>query len=74
MNSLVQDEKIMRRKEVESFLGLSRSWLYAAMDPNSRSYDPSFPLPIRLGARSIGWSRSELHRWLESRKAARPTL
>ncbi len=42
--------RLLRRKQVEQSLGLSRSTIYARLDPNSRHYDPDFPTPIKIGA------------------------
>jgi len=29
-----------------------------------------FPAPVKLGARAVGWRRSDIEAWLESRPAA----
>jgi prophage regulatory protein len=54
-------EKIMRRKEVEQTVGLSRSAIYAAMDKGT------FPRPIKIGVRAVGWPMSKIEAWLEAR-------
>lgn len=56
---------ILRRKQVEAVTGLSRSTIYDRIDPNSPRYDPSFPKPISLGPRAVGFVRSEVETWLE---------
>jgi prophage regulatory protein len=33
----------------------------------------SFPKPIPLGVRAVGWAESDISAWLESRKAIRVT-
>ena len=54
--------KILRRKEVESRTGLSRSTLYA------RIAEGTFPRPINLGGgRAVGWIESEINEWVQSR-------
>lgn len=58
---------ILRRPEVEARTGLSRSTLYAKMNPNSAYYDASFPQPVRLGKRAVGWREADIAAWLESR-------
>lgn len=58
-------ERILRRPEVEARTGLSRSTIYAMMA------EGTFPSPIKLGLRAVGWSETELAAWLESRKAQR---
>lgn len=63
---------IIRRKEVESRVGLSRSSIYALIKANK------FPKPIRLGDSlnpPVGWVEAEVVAWLtaqieKSRKAA----
>ncbi len=60
---------ILRRKQVEARTGLSRSTIY------DRIKAGTFPAPISLGAKAVGWVESEISAWLnariqESRKAA----
>jgi prophage regulatory protein len=56
---------ILRRKQVEARVGLRRSTLY------SRVAEGSFPPPVRLGKRAVGWVESEISEWLERRVAER---
>lgn len=59
---------ILRRKQVEARTGLSRSTIYARLNPKSPSYDPTFPKPIDLGHGMrnppVGWIASEVEDWL----------
>ena len=58
---------ILRRKQVEVRTGLSRSSLYAKLKPNPKrpgDYDPTFPRPIALGAKAVGWVEEEIEAWL----------
>ncbi|MDH1451994.1 helix-turn-helix transcriptional regulator [Aeromonas caviae] len=48
-------------------MGLSRSTIYNKLNPKSKSYDPDFPKPLRLGSSSVGWLLSSVHQWLTSR-------
>ncbi len=71
--------KILRRREVEARLGLSRSTIYARMrfDPaRPNYYDPTFPHPVQLGGRgaAVGWIESEINDWIAAQmeNAARP--
>lgn len=52
---------ILRRKQVEERTGLSRSTIYL------RIQDGTFPRPINLGARAVGWLENEIEAWLASR-------
>jgi prophage regulatory protein len=51
---------ILRRKQVESRTGLSRSSIYAMMAKNK------FPKPVSLGGRAVGWIEIQIDQWLES--------
>lgn len=54
--------RILRRKQVESRTGLSRSTIYARMT------EGSFPRPIDLGGgRAVGWIEAEIEAWLQTR-------
>lgn len=60
---------ILRRKQVEARTGLSRSTIYERIKAGT------FPAPINLGEKAVGWIESEIDAWLnarikESRKAA----
>lgn len=58
---------ILRRRHVQARTGLSRSSIYAKLDPKSSSYDPEFPTSIRLSKTSVGWLTSEIEAWISSR-------
>jgi len=51
---------ILRRKQVEARIGLSRSTIYERIKAGT------FPAPISLGAKSVGWIESEIEAWLSS--------
>jgi prophage regulatory protein len=58
---------ILRRKQVEARTGLSRSTIYAKLRQNPKrpgDYDPTFPTPVSVGAKAVGWVESELDAWL----------
>ena len=71
--------RILRRKQVEARTGLSRSSIYAKLRHNPKrpsDYDPTFPKPVSVGAKAVGWIEAEVNDWLAkrieaSRKAAR---
>lgn len=52
---------ILRRKQVEARTGLSRSTIY------DRIKAGTFPAPISLGAKAVGWIESEIDAWLNAR-------
>lgn len=69
---------ILRRKQVEARTGLSRSAIYAKFRFNPKrpnEFDPSFPKPVPIGARAVGWIEAEVSAWIaaqieNARKAA----
>ena len=58
---------ILRRKQVEARVGLRRSSLY------QRIAEGTFPAPIKLGGRAVGWIEAEIAEWLANRVAERGT-
>ena len=55
---------ILRRPDVEAVTGLSRSTIYKWMD------EGSFPKPVKLGPRAVGWREADINEWLETRDTA----
>ena len=52
---------ILRLPQVKARTGLSRSTIYRHMS------EGSFPKPVSLGARAIGWFESEISEWVNKR-------
>ena len=52
---------ILRLPTVKDRTGLSRSTIYL------RISEGTFPTPISLGSRAVGWIESEINEWLEQR-------
>jgi prophage regulatory protein len=52
---------ILRLPAVKTSTGLSRSTIYL------RIAEGSFPKPVSLGARAVGWLESDIEQWLTSR-------
>ena len=60
---------ILRLLAVKARTGLSRSTIYARVSQGT------FPKPVSLGARAVGWVEAEVQEWVQrqieaSRKAA----
>ena len=60
---------ILRLPAVKTRTGLSRSTIYLRVSQNT------FPKPVSLGGRAVGWLEAEVQEWLQlrieaSRKAA----
>lgn len=66
-NQAVSTEKtelrILRRKQVEARIGLSRSTIYDGINAGT------FPKPISLGTQSVGWIEAEIDQWIRERIA-----
>ncbi len=50
---------ILRLPTVKNRTGLSRSTIYLRVSQGT------FPKPVNLGARAVGWVEAEIQRWLE---------
>ena len=55
---------ILRRPEVQARTGLSRSTIYLKVSQGT------FPRPISIGARAVGWISAEIDTWLEQQVAS----
>lgn len=64
----MQSMNVLRRPQVQARTGLSRSTIYAKLDPESVSFDPSFPKQVPIGLRAVGWIESEIDEWIASRR------
>ena len=53
--------QILRRKDVEALVGLSRSTIYYLISQGL------FPAPIKLGKRAVGWKVSDIETWVNDR-------
>ena len=60
--------ELLRREEVETRLGVSRSWIYAEMRAGR------FPEPVKIGKRAVRWRVADLNRWLSDRPLAEGDL
>lgn len=47
----------LRLKEVKAATGMSRSWIYSAVQRGK------FPAPISLGARAVAWDSADIADW-----------
>jgi prophage regulatory protein len=55
---------ILRLPNVKASTGLSRSTIYL------RIAQGTFPPPVKLGGRAVGWVQNEVQQWLEQQIAA----
>ena len=54
----LDDLRVLRREKVEAMTGLSRSTIYALVRRGS------FPKPLRLGPRAVGWRLADVRDWI----------
>lgn len=59
--------RVLRLKDVMEMSGLARSTIYKYIDAGT------FPQPIPLGGRSVGWVDSEVHEWIAAKIKNRDT-
>lgn len=56
-----QQLSIIRRKQVQARTGLARSTIYLHIK------NGTFPRPVPLGPRAVGWLESEVSEWIAER-------
>ena len=57
-------DRLMRRHEVQQRTGLACTTIYRKMR------EGSFPEPVKVGARAVRWTASEIEKWLSGRPRA----
>jgi prophage regulatory protein len=58
-------DRIVRLPELRTIASISRSNIYAQVKAGT------FPAPVSLGGRAVGWLLSDVRLWLAERAAAR---
>ncbi len=61
--------RLVGLKEVELLTGRRKSCIYNWMNPKHPSYIPDFPLPKKIGIRSIAWILADVENWILTRTA-----
>ena len=59
MDKVLNGGRVMRMPEVCQFTGLGKSTIYKKLA------DGSFPAPVRLGPRAVGWRSGDIVEWLQ---------
>ncbi|MDG1377750.1 MAG: AlpA family phage regulatory protein [Yoonia sp.] len=54
--------EILRKPRVLALIGIGNTSLHAAIKRGD------FPAPVKLGVRAVGWRRSDIENWLDSRE------
>ena len=57
-------DRLLRRREVEEIVGLSRASIYRLMRSSG------FPLPVNVSSKAVRWRESDIHAWIQSRPTA----
>lgn len=60
-----QLRRVLRLREVERTTGIKRSTIYEGIEAGT------FPKPIPLAPRAVGWVSDEIEAWIEGRVAQR---
>lgn len=60
----MEQTRILRCRDVERLIRLSKGSIYRLIGKGT------FPRPIRLGARAVGWRSDEIASWLANRERA----
>jgi prophage regulatory protein len=59
--------RVLRLKQVQDRIGLSRSTIYDRLNVSSPRYDKTFPKPMKLGCSAVGWLEESVDVWIQSR-------
>jgi prophage regulatory protein len=59
-----QTPRIIRMRELQTIVGLSRPRLYQLQA------EGRFPRSIKLGDRAVGWHSHDVYQWIEDRRSA----
>ena len=60
-DSIRREPSFLRRKQVEARTGLARSTIYLYIKAGT------FPRPVPLGPRAVGWLESDVSNWIAER-------
>ena len=65
-------DRIIRIHALCWLVGLSKSSIYARIDPKSPYYDETFPVGFKIGnggrARARGWHESDVIQWIHAQE------
>lgn len=59
--------RVLRLRQVQDRIGLSRSTIYDRMNVGSPRYDSTFPRPLKIGCSAVGWLEESVNDWIRSR-------
>ena len=67
MSTIEYQYQVLNITAVIGITALSRSTIYALINPKSDYYDPSFPKRVVISQKRIGWLAIEIHQWIEDK-------
>ncbi|WP_405124465.1 helix-turn-helix transcriptional regulator [Pseudomonas alloputida] len=59
--------RVLRLRQVQERIGLSRSTIYDRMNVDSPRYDSTFPRPMKIGCSAVGWLEESVNDWIRSK-------
>ena len=62
MKGCAMEEQVFRTKKVIAYCGVSRTFIWRGEKAGT------FPKRVKLGARAVGWLKSDLDAWLQGLK------
>lgn len=65
LREALMEKTILRLPQVKARVGLGHTNIY------NRIKAGTFPAPVSLGARAVGWISTEIDEWIDNRAAAR---
>lgn len=60
-----EHKRLLKNKEVQKWIGISRTAIYNKLKEKSPYYDPEFPKPIQISAKSIAWIEEEIEDYIQ---------
>lgn len=63
--------RVIKLQDVLELVSISKATHFAKLDEKSKSYDPTYPKPIKVGARAVRYVEQEIFDWLAARMEAR---
>ncbi|HEY3433007.1 MAG TPA: AlpA family transcriptional regulator [Rhodocyclaceae bacterium] len=56
---------ILRLRAVSEKIGFGKSAIYDKLNPKSPRFDPTFPRPVKIGPRAVGFIAAEIDQWID---------
>lgn len=63
MTTMTASKEVLRRADLTPATGLSVATIYRMIGRGT------FPKPVQLGLKAVGWPRADIDAWMQSRRA-----